>query len=137
MLRDSGGGSEGEGGFDGVDEASLDELRQTPYLSLHDYDAIDGGFEELEAWCRDNGLSYDRHNNAGFEYRAEYVLWRPGFNQVKTVASDDDGGMYVDARPAAEARMALRHGNVLSALRILDTLLADYNTEDLPQFKLT
>lgn len=117
VLRESGAGPDWMDGFpkDVQDAAalillanSLDGGDGNGALFLMNNEARNGQFEELAKWCQDNDLPYDMHSDAHYEFNAYTLKWRPGFDKAIEVASDNDGGEFVDREKIAAARDALR-----------------------------
>ncbi len=105
------------GGYDGdpfVAETAA-ELRQTldddGHLCLADAEASFGQFEDLEAFCVQHGIPFDRHSDAHYEYDSENVYFRPGMESPLAVASNNLNEDLIDVgklRPIARelARLA-------------------------------
>lgn len=82
---------------------------------LCDEQASWGEFPDLEKACRTLQLGYTRHSDAGLEWDAELVEWRPRMSKpVVNTASNCGTTTYV---PVQEVKKALRH---LQARRIAE-----------------
>lgn len=57
---------------------------------FEDDEARYGEFEDLEKFCRDNGLSYVRHNDGKYELNAEFAWWKPGMPAPATCESNNN-----------------------------------------------
>jgi len=85
------------GGFDGptFNCKNADDLRQTRdeqgRLVLADDQASYGQFEGLEGLCIKNGIPFDRHSDAHYEFDAENVYFRPGMKHPAQVSSNNCG----------------------------------------------
>lgn len=63
--------------FDGADVLAAIEscIADGSTLSLHDEDACNGKFDDLEAWLRENGIAYRRRTEDAYEFENEIVLF--------------------------------------------------------------
>jgi hypothetical protein len=140
VLRDSGAGAEWQGGFQGTDEVSLSELRNLSSdgtLRLRNHAARWGQFEELEMWCRDNGLSYDRYAEAYCQFDAEYARWRPGWEDEKVSISDQDGDELVPLEDVIAAKRLLVEDKIADSMAALDRLIDGHDAiPELPPFTI-
>ncbi len=142
------------GGYDGAefDAKTAHDLRQAldenGHLFLADAEARYGQFEELEAFCVQHGISFDRHSDARYEFDAENVYFRPGMKGPLVVRSDNDGDDLLDislVRPIARelvgvvAAAATNRKKLLAAvtktIRALNKLLQP-EVEPLPQLQI-
>jgi len=93
-LKSAGGRT---GGYDGdpFEAKDADELRlaldNDGLLVLADPEASYGRFEELEAFCVEHGIPFDRHSDAKYEFDAENVYFRPGMKAPESVPSNNAG----------------------------------------------
>src|SRR5437870_810723 len=64
-------------------EELLEELRQhdSEVLSVGDDEALGGMFESLEEFLVEQGVAFDRHSDAKYEYDGEIVFYRPGMER--------------------------------------------------------
>ena len=118
------------GGYDGdpFDAKTVDELRQVldegEHLVLADAEASYGQFEDLEEFCVQHGIPFDRHNDAHFEFDSENVHFRAGMESPLAVYSNNQSDDLTDVakvRPVASelARLAkakLTHDELLAAV---------------------
>lgn len=81
----------------GTVEELLKALDEDGHLVLADPQASYGQFEELEAFCIRNGIPFDRHSDAHYEFDAENVRFRPGMDRPARVTSDNAGDDLTDA----------------------------------------
>lgn len=65
-------------------------------LAFVDEQAPNGEFEEIETFCRENNIAYDRMHICSGPYQAEYVYWRPGMSEPYMELCDDNGRELVD-----------------------------------------
>jgi hypothetical protein len=84
------------GGYDGSPfdpkrNRLAEVLDENGYLYLADSEARFGMFEELEAFCVEHGISFDRHSDAFAQYDAENVSFRPGMKEPKVFAATQSG----------------------------------------------
>ena len=85
------------GGYDGdpFHAADADGLRgaldDDGHLVLADAEASYGQFEELEAFCVEHGIPFDRHSDAHYEFDAQNVYFRPGMRNPESVPSNNAG----------------------------------------------
>jgi len=85
------------GAYDGAefDAKTAADLRQVldenGHLFLADDQARNGQFEELERFCVDHRIPFDRHSDARHEFNAENVMFRPGMKRPAEVPSNNDG----------------------------------------------
>ena len=61
------------------------------HLVLADAEASYGQFEELEAFCVEHGIPFDRHSDAHYEFDAQNVYFRPGMRNPESVPSNNAG----------------------------------------------
>jgi hypothetical protein len=54
-----------------------------------------GEFDELEEFCRLNGIAYSRHSDAKYEYDAENVEFRPGMEGPETFFSNSSSNVQI------------------------------------------
>lgn len=97
------------------------KIQDRRYLYFDDSEASYGMFEELEQWCRDHGLSYDRQSEHYGEYDPEYVWWRPGMTEPLSQATLESGEVVIrenDLKGVLEVIRELTPQNV--ALHIND-----------------
>ena len=66
-------------------------------LVLADNQASYGQFEGLEAFCIKNGIPFDRHSDAHYEFDAQNVRFRPGMERPAQVYSNNCGDDLMDA----------------------------------------
>lgn len=60
-------------------------------VCLSDSEARWGEFEEIETYCRDNKIPYDRHTRGDWDAECNYVHWfRPDMEQAKYIAAPDE-----------------------------------------------
>jgi hypothetical protein len=78
-------------------EELLKALDEDGHLVLADAQASYGQFEGLEAFCIRNGIPFDRHSDAHYEFDAENVYFRPGMEHPARVLSDNAGDDLTDA----------------------------------------
>jgi len=118
------------GGYDGdpLDAHNAAELRQAldedGHLVLADAEASYGQFEELEAFCVQHGILFDRHSDAHFEYDSENVYLRVGMETPMSVYSNSQSEDLTDVgklRPVARelarlAQAALTHDELRAAV---------------------
>ena len=142
------------GGYDGVefDAKTAEDLRRAldedAHLFLVDDQARYGQFEELEAFCVQHGISFDRHSDARYEFDSENVYFRPGMKGPLVIRSDNDGDDLLDislVRPIARelvgvvAAAATNRKKLLAAvtktIRALNKLLPP-EVEPLPQLEI-
>jgi hypothetical protein len=75
----------------GTVEELLKVLDEDGHLRLADAQASYGQFEELEAFCVEHGIPFDRHSDAKYEFDAENVYFRPGMKAPESVPSNNAG----------------------------------------------
>ncbi len=131
----------------GTVEELLKALDEDGHLRLADAQASFGQFEELEAFCVQHGIPFDRHSDAHYEFDAENVYFRPGMERPAHVYSNNRGDDLMDAdkvRPVARelARLAKARltkekllAAVLKASRKLNKVLPP-EVEPLPSLKV-
>jgi hypothetical protein len=101
------------------------------HLELMDHEARYGELPELEAFCREHGIAFDRQSDAKYEYSAELVRFRPeDGGQTFVTTTDQEGTLLVEVTAVLEVRDALRQGRAAEALRLLEELAPDI--PDLP-----
>lgn len=76
---------------DEVKEALRDVSKDEGRIICQDSNARNGEFEELEKFCRELGLSYDRDHGPFFEYDGELAMFRPDMQEPHTTYCDDFG----------------------------------------------
>src|SRR5579859_5743472 len=64
-------------------------------LELSNDDQPWGRFEDLEAFCRGNNLTYRRETSPKHEYEGVIAFWRPGMEQAVETPMDQDRGPYI------------------------------------------
>src|SRR5438876_693106 len=74
-----------------LDEIPLGEVA----VYGEDGDASWGKFEELEAFCRENKLTYRRTTDARYEYNGEIVFWKPDLKDPIFEMATQDGKPYM------------------------------------------
>ncbi len=141
------------GGYDGdpFDAHNADDLRRTldedGHLHLADAEASFGQFEDLEAFCRERCIPFDRHSDAHYEFDSENVYFRAGMESPVSTYSNSLSNDLVDAakvRPFAKelARLAkakLTHNDLLAAVvKVSDDLAATLppEVEPLPPLEI-
>jgi hypothetical protein len=61
-----------------VDSYSFYNRREDDGITVVDYgEARSGEFERTEQYCREHGIPYDRRSEAGIDFPAEIVYYRP------------------------------------------------------------
>jgi hypothetical protein len=55
-----------------------------------------GEFKELEEFCREHDLSYNRRSDHHSECNAEFAIWRPGMAEPNVNMSDTDGDVVIN-----------------------------------------
>lgn len=85
----------GEAPFEPKDEKELLE-GFTSFLILKDEEARYGQFDEIEGFCRENGIAYDRHSDGYCEYDPENVSFRPGMDEPVVETTDRQGHVLVN-----------------------------------------
>ena len=63
-------------------------------FKIIDFQAPYGEFSEIESYCINNAIAFDRWSESYCEYRSEMRMFRPGdepIDQIVFLASDDDG----------------------------------------------
>jgi len=97
-----------------------------------------GEFPDLEEWLRASELSYDRHSGVDGGCDRVAALWRPGMERPFESWASADGDALVDAGLVLEARRALRAGDLLATLDLLDRSVgALERIGALPPFEIT
>ena len=86
----------GDAPFEPKDEKELLEGLEDGYLTLKAEEARYGEFDELECFCNDNGIAYDRHSDGYCEYDPENVYFRAGMKSPESVMTDHQGNARVD-----------------------------------------
>jgi hypothetical protein len=118
------------GGYDGpaFECHSAEELSkvldESGHLFLVDAEASYGQFEELEVFCVEHGIPFDRHSDAKYEFDCQNVYYRPGMERPVAVASNNCQEDLTDVdkvRPVARelARLAtakVSHEELLAAV---------------------
>lgn len=94
LITAQGAGENWEGGFDSVKDAE-EWIRKADwdktYLELVDNEACGGEMDDIEAFCRENKLTYCMHSSACLgAYDCSIVFWRPGWKQRTTFDSNED-----------------------------------------------
>jgi hypothetical protein len=129
------GASVGDYGDTPFDCKTAEELREaldeSGHLHLADAEARYGQFEDLETFCVEHGIPFDRHSDAKYEFDAENVRFRPGMEHPQQVFSNNNGDDLVDTaqlRPVAAelARLVtagLGRDELLAAVREASTRL--------------
>lgn len=140
VLRESGAGPDWDNGLPGdvVDTASLLKLRDKDgHLHMMHSQASGGTFWDLQAWLQENKIPFDAHSDSHYEDNAYNTLYRPELPKTVEVASDNDGGAFVDAHAVLQARAALNEGNVNAALKYLDDAVCNLkDVSVLPKFEV-
>ena len=86
-------------------EQLLRALDEKGHLVLADVEARFGMFEDLEAFCVEHGIPFDRHSDARYEFDAENVMFRPGMKSPLVISSNNAGDDLFNAeaiRPVAK-----------------------------------
>ena len=86
-------------------EQLLRALDEKGHLVLADVEARFGMFEDLEAFCVEHGIPFDRHSDARHEFDAENAMFRPGMKSPLVVPSNNAGDDLFNAeaiRPVAK-----------------------------------
>ena len=132
----------------GTVEELLKVLNGDGHLVLADSQASFGQFDGLEAFCIKNGIPFDRHSDAHYEFDAVNVRFRPGMKHPAQVYSNNRGDDLTDAdevRTVAEALARLTKAKsskakllaaVAKAVRKLDKVLPP-EVEPLPPLDVT
>ena len=89
--------------------------------------AYNGEFEDLEAFCRKNQLTYVRKSDAKYDFEAEYICWQPGMESPKIIAGSQNSGPVVTLKMLIAAK---EDGNTL------DEVIADNTPIDVPDFAI-
>jgi hypothetical protein len=119
-------GDYGDTPFVGKTAEELREaLDESGHLHLADAEVRYGQFEELEAFCVQHGIPFDRHSDAKYEFDAENVSFRPGMEHPQQIFSNNNGDDLMDVdqvRPVAAelARLVtaeLGRNELLAAVR--------------------
>ena len=88
----SGGGTEPSDIHEAIDEA----IKGKTYLTFSDVEAKSGMFFELEQWCRNNGLSYWRHNSPKYEFECMIEWFTPGMQREADCHSTEQESVLVN-----------------------------------------
>ena len=67
------------------------------YVSVTAPDVNYGEFEDLEHYCRNNGLSYIRHNEGEAEFQPKMAWWFPGMKCPKEQITDSESNAIIKA----------------------------------------
>jgi len=153
-LRDSGAGTDYDGGLDHLFtgeneklshrerlEALLAEcdavIGSREYVTVCDGQANYGSFPELEEFCKANKLSYDKHNDSGGDYDAGNEYIRDGKHVLDTLSTNHGDEDYIAACRVVLARQALYEGNFTEAIRVLDEVVGRlWKLPPLPPFRV-
>lgn len=92
MINDSGASHEwGDAAANIKTAEGLDQyLDDDGLINLKDHQATNGEFEELETFCRENGIPYSRVSESYCENQAEEVWWLPGMKEYSHRYLDSD-----------------------------------------------
>jgi hypothetical protein len=88
-----------------------------------------GRFDALEAFCRENGLTFVAHASAGAEADAELRWWTPGLAEIRTRLAVEDGSPAFTLR---EIRETLGGGAADERLARLEVWLAENTPPEVP-----
>lgn len=103
-------------------EQLLKALRDR-HIWLCDETAIWGEFPDLEKACRALKLGYTRHSDAGLEWDAELVEWRPRMAKpVVSIASNCGDATFILTREVKKALGRLKAGQITEATKLLRRL---------------
>lgn len=89
-------------------ENALLDLVEDGWLRLCDDQAVNGEIPELEEFCREEGIPYNRNCCAYGGYPGEDVTWLPGMKKPLTILETDDGHEQVDGAEVRRALVLLR-----------------------------
>ena len=115
-----------------------DLLDGSGLLHLVSEQANHGEFPDLEQWLRASELSYDRHSGVDGGCDGLVAMWRPGMERALECGASTDGDAMVEAGTVLEAHRALRAGDLLASLDLLDRSVgALERIGALPRFEIT
>lgn len=101
---------------------------------LYDHEARHGCFENVEAYCKDNDIDFDRWTEEGDGEAAVLVKWRKGMQKPACCYTETFcGPETVCAEYVAEARDLLKRGDTEEALSQLNLMLAAYDIQSITQ----
>lgn len=92
-------------------------------LRLIDYEAVGGQFDDLEGFLVGDGIAFDRHCAAKYEYDAQLVQFRPGMDGPYVWLANQNGQPHVALTDLVAVREALKTGKTEGALRALQEAL--------------
>ncbi|HSZ58998.1 MAG TPA: hypothetical protein VK797_25380 [Tepidisphaeraceae bacterium] len=93
-------------------------------LRFYDSEASAWQFENLERFCQEKGLSFQRHRAAGHDCDAEFLYWAPGMQQPRCARASQDGNEVLVS--LTELEEALQVGDSLAqVVRQARTALRD------------
>jgi hypothetical protein len=81
-----------------------------------------GQFAELEPWLEEHNIGFDRHSDAGAEFSAELVRFRPGWPAPTVTLLDAIGREVILTEYILEALHLLRGGKTAAAIKHLAEL---------------
>lgn len=96
----------GDRAFHPKTQADLERALCDGYLVLRDDEASNGQFDDLEDWCQEHGLAYDRQTEPKYEYDGELAQFRPG-HEVVLVVTNAEGAAVLPAGDVTRATEAL------------------------------
>ena len=104
------------------------------HLFLCKDEASYGAMEELEDFCREHGLPFNRSSDAKYEYDGETIMFRPGLED-RLFNSTQDGHLLVSAEALEQALAAAGDGNATAAAEELREVMGR-NVPPLPPFRI-
>jgi hypothetical protein len=104
------------------------------HLTLNDHEAYYGRFDRIEAYCVEQGISFDRQTDAKNEFNGEKRRFRFGMGDFE-FQSDQDGFEVVNRDQLIEVRDELRRGLYVNALKMLEGFMGP-DVPDLEPFSV-